>query len=497
MYFNLQCSSCKKTLRVREELSGRKAACPYCKATFVVTEPQTESNPEVPSELDGLKNITTGVTNQRKSIKQRVSTGSKKSGVTRESGTDVGLIKSGLIGLVAGIVMLIVLFLFRVSQIPGAADIGLLFWPLAGMFPWVQIALCLMLNWALSILFLKSRKLAQQKTSMLFDLLPTSIEERISLNSVDKFNRHVRDLPIDSRFSFLLNRVLVGLEHFRVRKSASEVSNILSSQSDIDANSVESSYTQLRFFVWAIPILGFIGTVIGISQAVGAFSNGLDGAADVSALRESLGSVTTGLATAFDTTLIALVMSIFVMFPMSSMQKAEEDLLTWVDEYCNENLLKRLDDGLEGGAARSQFTSDSEVERAIDSAMAKHHSEMAVWTRKLESIGSKLTGQVSAGWIEINDQLRTQHEQKMAELQQLETMSNNFQETLVAMKAQTESVHSDMSGSMSESAQSLQNYFASMDRGLRSLNEVLEKLGEKNVVIQQVEQAKRRRGWFW
>jgi uncharacterized protein Yka (UPF0111/DUF47 family) len=67
------------------------------------------------------------------------------------------------------------------------------------------------------------------------------------------------------------------------------------------------------------------------------------------------------------------------------------------------------------------------------------------------------------------------------------------------MKTQTENVHSDMSGSMSQSAESLENYFASMDRGLRSLNEVLEKLGEKNVVIQveQIEQAERKRGWFW
>ena len=87
----------------------------------------------------------------------------------------------------------------------------------------------------------------------------------------------------------------------------------------------------------------------------------------------------------------------------------------------------------------------------------------------------------------------------MEELQQLETMSQNFQQALLGMKTQTENVHSDMSGSMSQSAESLENYFASMDRGLRSLNEVLEKLGEKNVVIQveQIEQAERKRGWFW
>ena len=84
----------------------------------------------------------------------------------------------------------------------------------------------------------------------------------------------------------------------------------------------------------------------------------------------------------------------------------------------------------------------------------------------------------------------------MEELQQLETMSQDFQQTLMSLKSETENVHTDMSGSMSQSAESLQNYFASMDRGLRSLNEVLEKLGEKNVVV-QVEHPKRKRGWLW
>jgi hypothetical protein len=68
---------------------------------------------------------------------------------------------------------------------------------------------------------------------------------------------------------------------------------------------VQSSYTLSNVFIWAIPILGFIGTVIGIGQAVGAFSGSLDQAQDISLLKKSLNDVTGGLATAFDTTLHA------------------------------------------------------------------------------------------------------------------------------------------------------------------------------------------------
>jgi len=55
-----------------------------------------------------------------------------------------------------------------------------------------------------------------------------------------------------------------------------------------------------------------------------------------------LGQVTGGLSEAFDTTLVSLIFSLFVMFPTSVMQKNEEDLLNKVDEYCNEYFLKRL-----------------------------------------------------------------------------------------------------------------------------------------------------------
>jgi hypothetical protein len=68
-------------------------------------------------------------------------------------------------------------------------------------------------------------------------------------------------------------------------------------------------------------------------------------------MKQSIGAVTSGLGVAFDTTLLALVMSIFIMFPTSSLQKAEEDFLDRVDVYCEQHLGRRLDvSGTEAGA---------------------------------------------------------------------------------------------------------------------------------------------------
>jgi hypothetical protein len=111
---------------------------------------------------------------------------------------------------------------------------------------------------------------------------------------------------------------------------------------------VDSSYTIVKVFIWAIPILGFIGTVLGISTAVSSFD--LEAAGSIEVIQKQLGEVTGGLSEAFDTTLISLIFSLCVMFPTSLLQKAEEDILNQVDDYCNEYLLKRLREPGESGS---------------------------------------------------------------------------------------------------------------------------------------------------
>ena len=75
---------------------------------------------------------------------------------------------------------------------------------------------------AMSILILKWLRLKQQKETMLLDVLPTEISEEITIDSLDEFISHINELPGASNDSFLINRVVRGIEHFRVRKSAAE-----------------------------------------------------------------------------------------------------------------------------------------------------------------------------------------------------------------------------------------------------------------------------------
>jgi biopolymer transport protein ExbB/TolQ len=211
---------------------------------------------------------------------------------------------------------------------------------------WIPHVIMALSCWCLSILVVKAVALKVQRKAFKLDLLPKSTP-RISAENVTLVIDYIegvrkRNVDLKASRSFLVERVLRILEHFAARGDVSEIAAVNTADADADAAAVASSFSLVKVLVWAIPILGFIGTVVGISVAVGGFSQSLEGAEQLDTIKSSLGEVTSGLAVAFDTTLVALVASIFVMLPTSWVQKAEEQLVNDVDDFCVTNILRRL-----------------------------------------------------------------------------------------------------------------------------------------------------------
>lgn len=208
---------------------------------------------------------------------------------------------------------------------------------------WIPHVIMVLTALSASILILKLIMLRVQRRAFRTTLIP-DVWPRITPDNVGAAIEHVESLTVTKRRvpSILIDRVLRLLEHFAARGDVAETANINSSDADADAGAVASSFSIVKVLVWAIPIVGFIGTVIGIGVAVGGFSASLEGAEQIDAIKSSLGEVTSGLAIAFDTTLVALVASILVMFPTSAMQKAEERLVDDVDDFCVREVLRRL-----------------------------------------------------------------------------------------------------------------------------------------------------------
>ncbi len=134
--------------------------------------------------------------------------------------------------------------------------------------------------------------------------------------------------------TWLGQRLGSALDYLTQRKSTDGFDDQLRSLSDIDAFSLDGSYGLTRFITWAVPILGFLGTVLGITGAIAGVTPEV--------LEKSMSSVTDGLALAFDTTALALGLTMVTMFLSLLLEKAEQGHMELVDRFVEKNLSNRF-----------------------------------------------------------------------------------------------------------------------------------------------------------
>ncbi|MEZ6121553.1 MAG: MotA/TolQ/ExbB proton channel family protein [Planctomycetaceae bacterium] len=197
-------------------------------------------------------------------------------------------------------------------------------------------------SWCLAILFLKWRKLALQKRSVKLQVIPDHADFVLSPSNVDRVFDRMLELVDDPRQFMLFNRISVALSNLRNIGRVSDVDEILRSQAENDEAVSESSYVLLNGFLWAIPILGFIGTVLGLSVAIGEFGSVMSSSGSTDALLPALRNVTGGLGIAFDTTLEALVAALLIQMLVTFLRKSEQEFLDDCSEYCTRNIVNKL-----------------------------------------------------------------------------------------------------------------------------------------------------------
>jgi len=205
-----------------------------------------------------------------------------------------------------------------------------------------QYAVVLLCGWSAAILLLKWCKLRLQRKTLSHTVVPEDPDFVLSPATVDQVMQKIFATVDDPKQFTLFNRIVVALSNLRNLGRVADVDDILRSQAEQDQSSMETSYSLLQSFVWAIPVLGFIGTVLGLSRAIGAFSGVLGSAVNISEISGALQGVIAGLATAFETTLVALVAALAIQLLLTSLKKAEEEFFDDCAEYCFRHILSRL-----------------------------------------------------------------------------------------------------------------------------------------------------------
>jgi biopolymer transport protein ExbB/TolQ len=196
--------------------------------------------------------------------------------------------------------------------------------------------------WGAAILFLKAIKLRLQRRCLQRSIIPPESDFVLSTATVNEVLERIYSVVDDPKKFVLFNRISVALSNLRNLGRVTDVDEILRSQAEHDESIMESSYSLLRGLIWAIPVLGFIGTVLGLSDAISGFGGVMAASEDMNEITGALKEVTAGLATAFDTTLVALIAALGLQMTSTFIHKNEEEFLDSCTEYCQRNIVSKL-----------------------------------------------------------------------------------------------------------------------------------------------------------
>ena len=203
--------------------------------------------------------------------------------------------------------------------------------------------------WGVVISLVKIPKLRLQRRALDMAAVPKHREFVLNETTAKTVLDRVRSLVDDTRNFILLNRIDRALSNLHNIGGVSDVSTILKAQSENDENQVASSYAMIHAMIWAIPVLGFVGTVLGLSMAISRFTSvisvsqgAISAAEEMNRMKEHLKDVTAGLSTAFETTLVGLGFALILHLIADLVQQRETDFLDDCNEYCQAHVVSKL-----------------------------------------------------------------------------------------------------------------------------------------------------------
>jgi biopolymer transport protein ExbB/TolQ len=196
-----------------------------------------------------------------------------------------------------------------------------------------QESCIILMLWAFAILAFKARALFKERALLQRDLLPVREGVRILPEDTREYGRALQALSDETRRMLLPRVLLSALERFGATRNVQDVSSVANAECDSENERLDTELAMIRYIAWAIPSLGFIGTVRGIGLALNEAHRAVEG--DITGVTENLG-------TAFNSTLVALLISMVIMFLVHQLQLTQERLVLDTRTYVDHNLIRHM-----------------------------------------------------------------------------------------------------------------------------------------------------------
>jgi hypothetical protein len=197
--------------------------------------------------------------------------------------------------------------------------------------------------WGFFMVWLKNRKLSAQTGALAFLLMRNFGCYAFTKENAMQWHKWLGDIADKPQDYLLLNRLSVALSTLGNLAQPGELPNIMNHHAETDELQVDGSFDFIKMLLYAIPVLGFIGTVLGLGSAIGGFGDTLAvGTENMDGLIASLQGVAGGLSVAFDTTLLALVLTLILQVYSSFARSGETAFLEDCNYFMQNEFFQRL-----------------------------------------------------------------------------------------------------------------------------------------------------------
>ena len=195
-----------------------------------------------------------------------------------------------------------------------------------------EVALILAL-WALSLIGYQASEVARNRRLLDKDYIELGEGRVVLPDDARAYGRPIESLPRDEQEMLLPRALMVALNRFGATRSVQDSAEAVRAECENELDRLDAQLSMVRFTAWAIPAVGFVGTVRGIGRALQEAQGALHG--DIS-------GVTLGLGVTFNATLTALVSCILVMLFLHQLQQAQDRLVLDARMYVDRRLIRNM-----------------------------------------------------------------------------------------------------------------------------------------------------------
>jgi biopolymer transport protein ExbB/TolQ len=187
--------------------------------------------------------------------------------------------------------------------------------------------------WALALIAHQAQAVARNRRLLGREYIDVGEGRVVLPDDARAYARPLESLPREEQDMLLPRALMVALNRFGATRSVQDSAEAVRAECENELDRLDAQLSMVRFTAWAIPAVGFVGTVRGIGRALQEAQG---------ALRGDISGVTLGLGVTFNATLTALVACIVVMFFLHQLQQAQDRLVLDARMYIDRRLIRQM-----------------------------------------------------------------------------------------------------------------------------------------------------------